>query len=162
MTLDWLMIFARDLALAVWLGGLIVIDFVEAPAKFRVRQINRNQAVAVGRAVFVALLRVEIALGLLLVIVHLLAHSRASAEPLAARWQTSLTAVMTLFAVALLQKFSAIRRLQQASEGVDLVARTATDGVFTQMKRWHRIYVAGDLLKMAMGLFTLALWVGTR
>lgn len=26
---DWVLTFARDLAMAVWLGGLIVIDFVE-------------------------------------------------------------------------------------------------------------------------------------
>ena len=40
---DWVLIFARDLALAVWLGGLIVIDLVETPARFRVKAINRNQ-----------------------------------------------------------------------------------------------------------------------
>jgi hypothetical protein len=34
---DWLLTFARDLALAVWPGGLIVVDFVETPARFRVR-----------------------------------------------------------------------------------------------------------------------------
>lgn len=41
--IDWVLVFARDLALAVWLGGLIVIDFVETPARFRVPALNRNQ-----------------------------------------------------------------------------------------------------------------------
>jgi hypothetical protein len=36
---DWVLIFARALALAVWLGGLIVIDFVETPA----RQVAENR-----------------------------------------------------------------------------------------------------------------------
>ena len=160
MNVDWLITYARDLALAIWLGGLIVIDFVETPTKFRVREINRNQAVAVGRAVFAALLRLEVALGLLLIIVHLLARSRATTEALASRWQTSFIVVSLMFAVALLQKFWALRRIQQASEGVDLVARTSGAEVFARMKRWHLVYVAGDLLKMALGLVALALWTG--
>ena len=32
---DWAPTFARDLALAVWLGGLIVIDLVETPCRRR-------------------------------------------------------------------------------------------------------------------------------
>ena len=60
MTVDWVLTFARDLALAVWLGGLIVIDLVETPARFRVKAINRNQVVAVGREVFAALNRMEV------------------------------------------------------------------------------------------------------
>jgi hypothetical protein len=27
--IDWALTFARDLALAVWLGGLFVIDFID-------------------------------------------------------------------------------------------------------------------------------------
>ena len=155
---DWILAFVRDLALAVWLGGLIVIDFVEAPVKFKVAAINRNQAVAVGRAVFAALLRVEVALGVLLVIIHLLARSWAATEALASRWQTSFIVVALMLPVALLQKFWALRRMQQASEGVDLVARTAGAEVFARMRRWHLVYVAGDVLKMALGVAALALW----
>jgi uncharacterized membrane protein len=158
--IDWSLIFMRDLALAVWLGGLIVIDFVEAPAKFKVPDINRNQAVAVGRAVFAALLRLEVALGLLLVIIHLLARSRAATDALALRWQTSLLVFALMLAIVLLQKGWAIRRIQQASEGVDLVARATSAEVFSRMKRWHFVYVAGDLLKIALGLGALALWTG--
>lgn len=47
--INWVLIFARDLVLAVWLGGLIVIDFVETPARFRAQAINRNQVVAIAR-----------------------------------------------------------------------------------------------------------------
>jgi len=60
MSIDWLLIFTRDLPLALWLGDLIVIDSVEIPAKFRVAEINRSKAVAVRRAVFAALSRLEV------------------------------------------------------------------------------------------------------
>lgn len=63
MMIDWILIFVRDLALAVWLGGLIVIDFVETPARFRVQAINRSQVVAVGREVFAAVNRMESIIG---------------------------------------------------------------------------------------------------
>jgi hypothetical protein len=65
-----------------------------------------------------------------------------------------------MFAIVLLQKGWAIRRIQQASEGVDLVARATSAEVFSRMKRWHFVYVAGDLLKIALGLGALALWTG--
>ncbi|MDQ3803436.1 MAG: hypothetical protein M3416_06345, partial [Acidobacteriota bacterium] len=65
--IDWVLTFARELALAVWLGGLIVIDFVETPARFRVPGLNRNQVVAVGREVFAAFNRTEVLVGAALV-----------------------------------------------------------------------------------------------
>ena len=137
-----------------------MIDFVEGPTKFKVTDINRNQAVAVGRAVFAALLRLEVALGVLLVIIHLLAHNRAATGALASRWQISFIVIALMLAIVLLQKLWAIRRIQRGLEGVDLVARTAGAEVFSRIKRWHLVYVAGDLLKMALGLGALALWAG--
>jgi uncharacterized membrane protein len=64
MMIDWALVFARDLALAVWPGGLIVIDFVETPARFRVPALNHNQVVAIEREVFAALNRMEAITGL--------------------------------------------------------------------------------------------------
>ena len=45
---DWVLTFGRDLALAVWLGGLIVIDPVETPARFRVKAISRKGGTCSG------------------------------------------------------------------------------------------------------------------
>ncbi len=42
----------RDLGLGLWVGGLAAIDFVEAPARFRTKGLDRNQISAVGRSVF--------------------------------------------------------------------------------------------------------------
>lgn len=77
MTVDWALTFARDLALAVWLGGLPIIDLVETPARFRVAAIDRNQAVAVGRAVFAAFNRTEAVVGAVLVGAAALLATRA-------------------------------------------------------------------------------------
>ena len=46
MTSEWILMVARDLGLAVWLGGLIVIDFVEAPAK---SQMTLNPCMAMNQ-----------------------------------------------------------------------------------------------------------------
>jgi hypothetical protein len=59
MMFEWVLMFARSLALVARLGGLIVIYFVETPARFRVAAINRNQVVAVGRELFAAFNRME-------------------------------------------------------------------------------------------------------
>src|SRR5215210_1147548 len=103
MSIDWLLIFTRDFALALWLGGLIVIDFVEAPAKFRVAEINRNQAVAVGRAVFAALNHVEVIAGaiLLATCVLLMLFGKAPARFA----QTVVALVSAMWLVALIQFF---------------------------------------------------------
>ena len=66
MMIDWFLVFLRDLALIAWLGGLAVIDFLEAPIRFRVPEIDRNQSVAIGRRVFVALNLLELCAGALI------------------------------------------------------------------------------------------------
>lgn len=156
MTLDWVLIFVRDLALAVWLGGLIMIDFVETPARFRVKAINRNQVVAVGREVFAALNRTEVIIGLLLIVVSLLLVSRA--ETVSYRWRAALISVGLMWLVALLQYFWARPRMSAATKGLDLVKRRPKDARFDALKRWHKTYVALDFIKIALGLSALWLW----
>jgi hypothetical protein len=45
---DWLVLLFRDLCFTIWLGGLIAIDCIEAPARFRTPGLTRAQLVAVG------------------------------------------------------------------------------------------------------------------
>ena len=153
---DWMLIFARDLMLAVWLGGLIVIDFVETPARFRVRAINRNQVVAVGREVFAALNRMEAVIGLSLIIVSALLVSRAEFVPPKSR--AALISVGVMWLVALAQYFWARPRMSAATEGLDLVKRRSKDPRFDTLRRWHKTYVALDFVKMGLGLAALGLW----
>ncbi len=156
MTGDWLLTFLRDLALAVWLGGLIVIDFVETPAWFRVPSLNRNQVVAVGREVFAALNRMEVFVGALLVAASALLLIRAAPAP-----HKSLAAVGVgvMWLVALAQYFWAGPRMAAVTADLDLVNRDPGDARFQAFRRWHKTYVALDLLKMALGLAALGLWV---
>jgi uncharacterized membrane protein len=154
---DWLLIFARDLALAVWLGGLIVIDFVETPARFRARAVNRNQVAAVGREVFAAVNRMEALAGALLVVVSALLLTRAPTISLKSLAAFSCVAVMWL--VALTQYFWARPRMSAATERLDLVNRQPGDVRYELLRRWHKTYVALDLVKMALGLAALGLWV---
>lgn len=155
--IGWMLIFARDLALAVWLGGLIVIDFVETPARFRVRAINRNQVVAVGREVFAAINRMETLIGALLIIVSGLAASRA---PIVThKTLVALMSVGLMWLVALTQFFWARPRMSAATKDLDLVDRQPGDARFDALRRWHKTYVALDFVKMALGLFALGLWV---
>ena len=154
--IDWVLTFARDLALAVWLGGLIVIDFVETPARFRTPAINRNQVVAIGRAVFAAFNRTEAVVGALLVAANAALAARAatnSPESLAA-----VVIVAGMWLVALAQYFWARPRMSAVTADLDLVNRWPDDARFYALRRWHKTYVALDFLKAGLGLAALGLW----
>ena len=155
--IDWALTFARDLALAVWLGGLIVIDFVETPARFRVPAINRNQVVAIGRAVFAAFNRTEAAVGAILVAASAALAARAATAPPGSLAAVAIVAVMWLIALA--QYFWARPRMSAVTAELDLVDRRPDDARFYALRRWHKTYVALDFLKAALGLSALALWV---
>jgi hypothetical protein len=155
--LDWVLTFARDLALAVWLGGLIVIDFVETPARFRVPAINRNQVVAVGQKVFAALNRTEAIIGALLIAVSALLLSRA--ETVSHKSLAAVISVGVMWLVALAQYFWARPRMSAVTKELDLVNRRTGDERFHVLRRWHKTYVALDFFKMALGLTALGMWV---
>ena len=157
MTVEWLLTFARDLALAVWLGGLIVIDLVETPARFRVAAIDRNQVVAVGREVFAALNRTEVIVGALLVAASALLAGRAA--DVSRKSLAALAGVGVMWLVALAQYFWARPRMSAATKELDLVNRRPEDARFRVFRRRHKTYVALDLVKMALGLAALGMWV---
>jgi len=153
---DWALTFARDLALAVWLGGLIVIDFVETPARFRVGGISRNQVVAIGRAVFATFNRTEAVVGAVLLAAGALLLTRA--ETNSSNSLMALTAVGLMWLVALTQFFWARPRMSAVVKELDLDARGREDERFQVLRRWHKAYVALDILKAALGLAALGLW----
>ena len=155
--IDWALTFARDLALAVWLGGLFVIDFVETPARFRSPAINRNQVVAVGREVFAAFNRMEAITGALLIIVSVLLVSRAPV--VSHKAHAAIIGVGVMWLVALSQYFWARPRMSAATKELDLVHRQPGDARFKVLRRWHKTYVALDFIKMALGLAAFALWI---
>ncbi|HEV2881333.1 MAG TPA: DUF4149 domain-containing protein [Pyrinomonadaceae bacterium] len=157
MMMEWLLMFARELALAVWVGGLIVIDFVETPARFRVTAIDRNQVVAVGREVFAAFNRTEVFVGAALVSVSASIAGRAAI--VSQKSQAAFISVVVMWLVALLQYFWARPLMSAAMKGLDLVNRRPGDARYDVLRRWHKTYVALDLIKLALGLAALGLWV---
>src|SRR3954469_14667792 len=154
---DWILIFARDFALAVWLGGLIVIDFVETPARVCVQAINRDQVVAVGREVFAALNRMEMIIGALLTAVSALFVSRS--PTVSHKSQVAVISVGVMWLVALLQYFWARPRMSAITKKLDLLNRQPGDARFDVLRRWHKTYVALDFVKMAVGLTAFGLWI---
>lgn len=160
MSIDWLLVFIRDFALALWLGGLIVIDFVEAPAKFRVAEINRNQAVAVGRAVFAALNRLETMLGAALLAASLLLLRRTVQTD--ASQQIAVAAVGAMWLIALVQFFRLRPRMTEIARDLDLVNRRPGDERYGALARLHRAYVVCDVAKIALGLLAFVLWIERR
>ena len=156
---EWVLIFARELGLVVWLGGLIVIDFVETPARFRVPTINRNQVVAVGRQVFAAVNRMEVVLGALLLTVAAVILMRTNFAPQAGR--AAVACIGLMWAVALAQNFWLRPRIS-SSGSFDHLNRQEGDPRYGAFKRLHRVYVALELFKITLGLVTLAMWTMAR
>ena len=154
---DWVLTFARDLALAVWLGGLIVMDFVETPARFRVNAVSRNQLVVVGRAVFAAFNRMEVVVGALLVAASALLVGRAAA--VSQKSLAALVSVGVMWLIALAQFFWVRPRMSAATKELDLVNRRPEDVRFHALRRWHKTYVALDFVKVVLGLAAFGMWV---
>ena len=155
--IDWALTFARDLSLAVWLGGLIVIDLVETPARFRVPAIDRNQVVAVGREVFAAFNRTEaVGGGVLIAVSALFAGRTANASHTSA---AAVACVSAMWLVALAQCFWARPRMSTLANELDLVNRRLNDARFRALTLRHKTYVALDVVKAALGLAALGMWV---
>jgi uncharacterized membrane protein len=155
---EWILIVVRELGLSVWLGGLVVIDFVEAPAKFRTPEISRNQAIAVGRQVFAAVNRMEVAFGALLLAVSagILVRTNSASQVDGA----SVACIGVMWAVALAQNFWLRPRMSMS--GLSFDPPQEGDSRYGAVKCMHRAYVALDLLKMVLGLVTLAMWARVR
>src|SRR5262245_26321709 len=155
--MDWVLLFVRDLNLAIWLGGLIVIDCIEAPARFRTPGLDRNQIVAVGRQVFAAFNRAEILIGTTLMFVSILLALRADGleflELLARR--VTIVCVGLMAMIALVQSLKLRPRMTKISQSLDLVNRDDSDPRYAEMSQLHRVYIALDIAKIATGLVVL-------
>ncbi len=137
---------------AFWLGGLIALDLIEAPAKFRIQGLDRNTAVELGRAVFARF-------NLLEVVVALLILAATLSSPGAGRLWWASGALLLLALVASLGLRPQMRRLGQK---LDLVNRDpARAQEYRAIRGYHRAYVLGEFLKMAV-LVTLILQVTFR
>lgn len=153
----WLLFFVRQLALTLWLGGLLVIDFLETPIRFRVPEVNRNQVVAIGRRVFAALNKMEAGCGVVLLVVETLLLPRFPLD-FVPKEQLALAAIVLMWGSTLLQMVWVRPRMTAITRGLDLVNRNPEDTRFAQVGRLHKVYSGLDFLKMALGLIALGLW----
>jgi uncharacterized membrane protein len=138
----------RTLAVALWVGGMAALDFIDAPLRFATPGISRNQAVALGQAVFVRFNRAEVALGVVAVAAAALARS--------ARWTLALTALM--LALAAVQTFYLTPEITRLAAGLDFVNRTPGDPRYAAIRSLHNVYAAVEIAVFAGGIAVLAAW----
>jgi uncharacterized membrane protein len=160
---DWILLFVRDLNFTIWLGGLIVLDCIEAPARFRTPELDRNQIVAVGRQVFAAFNRAELLLGATLLLLSLWLLRTEYVVWMAAVFGVLAAACVSLMFFLTLAQFLAVRPpMTELSAVLDLVERDVGDARYGKLQRLHRVYVVLDIVKVALGLTALGCWSLTR
>jgi len=136
----------RTLAVALWVGGMAALDFLDAPARFAL--LDRNDAVRVGQALFERFNRVELVLALVALAAAWLARS--------ARWTIWLTALMlVLVVVQAVYLTPAITRLAQ---GLDFVHRVPSDPRYAAIQPLHTAYAVLEVIIFAAGVVVLAAW----
>ena len=126
------------IVIGLWVGGLVAIDFVETPARFRATELDRNQITAMGRRVFAAFNRYEAGIGAAAFATSLTASRRRSAL-VGAMWGAALTQLTFIQP-----------RLQSLGENLDFVNRAVADPGYAQLRILHRAYVGLDVLKLAL------------
>lgn len=131
--------------LALWVGGLVAIDIVEAPARFRTPGLERKQITAVGRTVFAAFNRYQLLLGA----VGIPAALRGP------RWRTLSIAGMiatTLAQMAVLRPWMDRLSSMPAFEERDQQNPQQHDALRQAFRSLHRAYAGLDMLKIGLGL----------
>jgi len=136
----------RTLAVALWIGGMAALDFIDAPARFAL--LDRNQAIRVGQALFERFNRVELALALIALAAAFLAES--------ARWTIWLLVLMLVLVVAQATYLTpAITRL---AAGLDFVHRSPHDPRYAAIRPLHTAYAVLEVIVFVAGIAVLAAW----
>ena len=138
----------RTLAVALWVGGMAVLDLIDAPLRFATPAISRNQAVALGQAVFARFNRVEMALGVLALVAASVSRS--------ARWTIIVTALM--LALTAVQTFYLTPEITRLASGLDFVNRTPGDPKYAVIRSLHGAYTAVEIAVFIGGIAVLAGW----
>ncbi|MFN2556873.1 MAG: DUF4149 domain-containing protein [Nitriliruptorales bacterium] len=132
------------LSQALWTGGILAIDAVETPARFRAPGLDRNQKGAVGRVVFRAFNRYELGL------------ATVSLTTVGGTSRPRKAAVAAMAAAAVVQYLWVRPRMQELGERLDFEDDERSDPRYSAFHRLHHVYVALDAVKLALGLATVA------
>lgn len=138
----------RTIAIALWVGGMAALDFIDAPLRFTTPGISRNQAVAMGQVVFARFNRVEIVLGIVALAGAAVARS--------ARWTLIVTALM--LALAAVQAFYLTPEITRLAAGLDFVNRAPGDPRYAAIRSLHNTYAVVEIAVFAGGIAVLAGW----
>jgi hypothetical protein len=137
---------ARLLGLAVWIGGMAALDFVEAPLRFASGAVDRNQAVALGQLVITRWVHIEWLLGAVVLAASIVAGSAA--------W--SLWVAAAMLALAGIQGACLAPAISRLAQGLDFVHRTPGDPRYASIRQLHTLYAVLELLVFAGGAALLA------
>ena len=132
--------------MALWVGGMAALDFVEAPLRFSSGLIDRNQAVGLGQVVITRWIRAEWTMG-----VVALAASIVAVSP---RWSVWL--VVFMLAVVTLQGAYLAPAMTHLARGLDFVQRGSDDARYATIRHLHAAYAVLELLVLAAGAIVLA------
>jgi hypothetical protein len=127
---------------------MAALDFIDAPLRFATPAISRNQAVALGQAVFTRFNRVEVALGVLALVGASVSRS--------ARWTVMVTAFM--LALTAVQTFYMTPEITRLASGLDFVNRTPGDPRYAAIRSLHGAYAAMEIAVFTGGIAVLAGW----
>lgn len=127
----------------LWLGMVLAISFLEAPLKFRAPEVTVRIGLGIGRLVFRALNRVEIAWAAILVLTVIVDGARAGA----------VAAAMTAVAV-LVAQMAGVRPWLTRRSNLVLAGEDAP------RSRAHHVYVALEIVKVLALLTTGILLLG--
>jgi hypothetical protein len=136
----------RTLALALWVGGTSMLDFVEAPLRFSTGIIDRNQAVGLGQVVIIRWVRAEWALGVIVLVSSLVAASPA--------WSVWL--VVLMLAVVTVQGVYLAPAITLLARGLDFVQRASHDPRYASIRQLHTAYAVLELIVLVAGAVVLA------
>ncbi|HXT35341.1 MAG TPA: DUF4149 domain-containing protein [Chloroflexota bacterium] len=134
----------RRLLLALWVGGLAVIDLLETPTRFAIKEVDRNQIIVIGRRIFAALNRMEVVLGALMLPFLVRDDGRTARMKVLPMWATA------LWQFAILQP-----RMRRVGEGLDYAGSDRSDPRHGLHRRLHLRYVALDGLKLVLGVWAI-------
>ncbi len=138
----------RTLAVALWVGGMVALDLVEAPVRFTSPLLTRNQAVQVGQDIITRFNRVELVLALLALGAALLARSP--------RWTVGVVGGMVLLLVV--QAGYLAPETMRLAQGLDFVNRVPGDPRYASIRTLHSIYSVLEVVILTAGLVVLAAW----
>jgi uncharacterized membrane protein len=138
----------RTLAVALWIGGMAALDFIEAPIRFATPLLTRNQAVGIGQEIFAVFNRVELALSAIAV-----ASATVAASP---RWTRGLLVLMLM--LVLVQSAYLTPSITRLASGLDFVHRTPGDPRYAAIRPLHTTYALLEMILFVSGAVVLAAW----